>query len=256
MNNNETMYHIGLKKEDIKGAKYAILPGDPDRVDVIASHLEEPTFLNSSREFRSFLGRIHNEYVLVISTGIGAPSTAICIEELAQIGIENLIRVGTSGGMQLEVEAGDLVIASSAIREDGVSGEYLPIEFPAVANFDLVTALAASAKNLGYRYHIGTVHSKDSFYGQHHPEKMPISYELEQKWSAYVKGGTLCSEMEASALFITSQALKLKAAAILLVIWNQEREAAGLPQEKDFDVEKEIKVAIDAIKHLIEEENA
>lgn len=256
MENKDKMYHIGLKKEDLKGAKYAILPGDPDRVDLIASHLEEPTFLNKTREYRSFLGKIANEYVLVISTGMGGPSTAICVEELFQIGITNLIRVGTSGGMQLDVEAGDIVIASSAIRAEGTSREYLPLEFPAVADISLVNALIKSSENLGYKYHVGTVHCKDSFYGQHSPERMPVGSELKQKWDSYIKGGALCSEMETASLFTVAQVLKIKAAAVLLVIWNQERENAHLSQETNFDVEKEVKVAVDAIKNLIEEENA
>lgn len=254
MENKDIMYHIGLSKEDIKGAKYAILPGDPGRVETIASYLNNSVKLKQNREYTSYLGELENEKVLVISTGMGGPSTAICVEELAQIGIKYLIRVGTSGGMQLNVSAGDIVIASAAIRQEGTSKEYVPIEFPAVADIDLVNALRTSAKELNYKYHTGVVHCKDSFYGQHSPEKMPVSYELENKWQAWIKAGALCSEMETASLYTVASYLRLKAAAVLLVIWNQEKEKLGLPQEQNFNVDKEIQVAINAIKRMIKNE--
>lgn len=249
--NKEKMYHIGLSKEDIKGAKYVILPGDPGRVEKIAKFLEDSEFIGNNREYKSYLGKINNEYVLVMSTGMGGPSTAIAVEELAQIGIKYLVRVGTSGGMQMDVSAGDVVIATSAIRQEGTSKEYLPIEFPAVADFELTKYLKESADELGYVNHTGIVHCKDSFYGQHNPERMPISYELENKWQAWIKGGSLCSEMETASLYTVSSVLGLKAAAVLLVIWNQEKEKIGLPQETNFDNEKQIKVAIKTIEKII-----
>jgi len=250
--NKEKMYHIGLSKDDIKGAKYVILPGDPGRVEKIANFLEDSEFIGNNREYKSYLGKINNEYVLIMSTGMGGPSTAIAVEELAQIGIKYLIRVGTSGGMQMNVSAGDIVIATSAIRQEGTSKEYLPIEFPAVADFELTKYLKESADELGYVNHTGIVHCKDSFYGQHNPKRMPISYELENKWQAWIKGGALCSEMETASLYTVSSVLGLKAAAVLLVIWNQEKEKIGLPQETNFDNEKQIKVAIKGIEKLIQ----
>lgn len=251
MTNGDRMYHIGLTKENIEGAKYAILPGDPARVVKIAMQLENPKGLIISREYTSYSGEINGEKVLVMSTGMGGPSTAIAVEELAQLGVENLIRVGTSGGMQLDVEAGDIVIASSAIRQEGTSKEYVPIEYPAVANIDLVNALKKAADELGLKNHTGVVHCKDSFYGQHDPNRMPVGYELEQKWNAWIKAGALCSEMETASLYTVSSCLRIKAAAVLLVIWNQEREKAGLPQDKNFDVDREIKVAIKALQNII-----
>lgn len=247
----EKMYHINLSKNDLEGAKYAILPGDPTRVGSIAKYLENPKKIGQNREYTSYLGTIKNEKVLVISTGMGGPSTAICVEELAQIGITHIIRVGTSGGMQLDVSAGDVVIATGAIRQEGTSKEYLPIEFPAVADLDVTIALREAAKEQELTYHTGVVQCKDSFYGQHSPERMPVSYELENKWNAWIKGGALCSEMETASLFTVSSTLRLHAGAILLVIWNQEREKQGLPQEECFDTDRAIKVAINAIKKLI-----
>ena len=245
------MYHIGLSKEDIKGAVYAILPGDPGRVPKIAACLDKAEKLCVNREYTSYLGELEGKKVLVMSTGMGGPSTAIAVEELAAIGIKYLIRVGTSGGMQLNVSAGDIVIAQAAIRQEGTSKEYVPVEFPAVADIDLTIALKKASDELGYKNHTGIVHCKDSFYGQHNPERMPVSYELQNKWNAWIKAGTLCSEMETASLYTVSSVLGLKAAAVLLVVWNQEKEKKGLPQETDFDVNKEIFVAIKALSNII-----
>lgn len=250
MKNGEIMYHIGLCMEDIQGAKIALLPGDPGRVQKIAEKLDNPIKLKVNREYTSYLGEINNEKVLVISTGMGGPSTAICVEELHLIGIEKLIRIGTCGGMQLDVLAGDIVIANAAIRQEGTSKEYVPIEFPAVADIDLVNALRQSAQKLGYSYHTGVVQCKDSFYGQHDSEKMPVSYELMNKWEAWIKAGALASEMETAALYIASSTLRMKAAAVLLNVWNQEREKCGMDNNTNFGVERAIEVAINAIREL------
>ena len=251
MENKERMYHIGLTKSDIEGARYAILPGDPGRVPKIAEQLDTYKKLTVSREYTSYLGTLNNQKVLVISTGMGGPSTAICVEELKLIGIEYIIRVGTSGGMQLDVNSGDLVIAQAAIRQEGTSKEYVPVEFPAIANIDVINALIIAANKLGYKQHTGIVQCKDSFYGQHSPERMPVSYELQNKWNAWIKAGCLASEMETSSLYTVSQVLGIKAGAILLVVWNQEQENIGIKQDNNFDTEKAIKVAIEAIKLLM-----
>ena len=119
--------------------------------------------------------------------------------------------------MQEHTRVGDLVIANGAVRQEGTSLQYMPIEFPAVASSDMVSALENSAKENGAKYHIGVVQSKDSFYGQHDPESMPVSYELNQKWEAWVKGGVLCSEMEVSTLFVVGSYRKLRTGALLVV---------------------------------------
>ncbi|MEG0091770.1 MAG: uridine phosphorylase, partial [Oscillospiraceae bacterium] len=140
-----------------------------------------------------------------------------------------------------------------AIRMEGTSKEYLPIEFPAVANLDITCALRDGAKKLGYRFHPGIVECKDSFYGQHNPEKMPVSYELQNKWQAWLRGGCLASEMESAALFTVCSALGARAGAVMLCVWNQEREKAGLDNKNEHDTEKAIKTAVEAIKILIDE---
>lgn len=248
----EKLYHIQL--DDSHGAKYALLPGDPGRVEKIAQLLDEPRFIGSNREYTTWLGTLLGEPILVMSTGMGGPSTAIGIEELFMTGVRNFIRVGTCGGMALPVMGGDLVIATGAIRMEGTTREYLPIEFPAVADFELTGCLVDAARQGGYPFHTGVVQCKDSFYGQHSPGRMPVSYELEQKWQAWLRGGALASEMESAALYIVCQSLGAKAACILNTVWNQERRARGMDDAESHDTMRGIRVAVEAIKLHIQKE--
>ena len=245
-------YHIHLTEE--QGAKYAIIPGDPGRVEKIAAYLDDAKQVGYNREYNSYLGYLDGEKVLVVSTGIGGPSCAICVEELAKIGVDTFIRVGTCGGMQPNVQPGDVIIGSGAIRQDGTSREYLPIEFPAVADFKVTQALYNAAEKLGYRNHVGVVQAKDSFYGQHSPESMPIAPELLYKWEAWKRGGCLASEMEGAALFIVGAARKLRTGAVFHCVWNQEIAKSGMPKERKEDTSCAIKTAIEAIRLLISED--
>lgn len=248
----ERIYHLGLTHEQT--SKYAILPGDPGRVEKIAAFLENPKKEGSNREFTTFSGTLSGEKVFVTSTGIGGPSAAICLEELNVLGVDTVIRVGTCGGMQLEVESGDIILPTGAIRMEGTSKEYLPIEFPAVPDFSVVSALKKASENLGYRSHTGVVQSKDSFYGQHEPSRMPVGYELENKWNAWIKGGTLASEMECAAVFCVAANLSVRAGAVLTCVWNQERMAKGLSNPDSFDTESSIKTAVEALKIIIKQD--
>lgn len=251
---NEKQYHINLSKENT--AKYAILPGDPGRVEKIAALLDNPKEVSFNREYKTYEGFIDSQKVLVVSTGIGGPSTAICVEELTKIGVDTFIRIGTCGGMQMNVNPGDLIIASGAIRMEGTSREYLPIEFPAVADFMVTSALSKAAKNLKYTHHIGVVQAKDSFYSQHDPDSMGVSDELKSKWKAWIKGGCLASEMESAALYIVSAVRGLRAGSIFHCVWNQEQAGHGMPQDnKNSDTSSAIRTAIEAIKILIKEDN-
>lgn len=242
----EKMYHIGI--DNSHNAKYAILPGDPARVEKIAQYLDNPKKIGQNREYTTYLGQLEGENVLVMSTGMGGPSTAIGVEELFMTGVENFIRVGTCGGMNLKVKGGDLVIATGAIKMEGTSNEYVPIEFPAVSNFELTTSLVEAVKEKKYPYHTGIVQCKDSFYGQHDPDRMPVGYELKQKWDAYIKANCLASEMESATLFTVSQVLGTRAACILNTIWNQEREKANLDNPHVHDTSKAIETAVEAIR--------
>lgn len=242
-------YHIGLSKE--QGARYAIIPGDPGRVEKIAAFLDNPKHIATNREYNSYEGYLCGEKVLVVSTGIGGPSCAICVEELAQIGVDTFIRVGTCGGMQPNVKPGDVVIATGAIRQEGTSREYMPIEFPAVADFAVTNALYNAAERLGYDKHVGVVQAKDSFYGQHSPESMPNAPELLAKWDAWKKGGCLASEMESAALFIVSATRNLRSGGVFHCVWNQEVEQSAMPKNRKEDTSCAIKTAVEALKIII-----
>lgn len=248
----EQSYHIGFNAGH--GARYALLPGDPGRVEKIAQYLENPQFLCVSREYTTYIGELSGEKVLVMSTGMGGPSTAIGVEELSRTGVDTFIRVGTCGGMQLEVMGGDLVIPTGSIRMEGTSREYVPIEYPAVPDLTVTNALVQAAKASGKNYHVGVVQSKDSFYGQHDPGRMPVGYELQNKWQAWIKAGCIASEMEGAALFIVSSYLRCRAGAIFHTVWNQERANAGLDNPQIHDTTDAIVTAVEAIKLLIEQD--
>lgn len=253
----EKRYHIGFNEEH--GAKYAILPGDPARVERIAAYLEHPRFYAQNREYTTWLGEIDGTPVLVMSTGMGGPSTAIGVEELHQVGVETAIRIGTCGGIALPVQGGDLVVANGAIRMEGTSREYVPIEFPAVPDFDVTVALVEAAKAcaqqavLAYepQVHVGVVQCKDSFYGQHDPKRMPVSYELLNKWEAWKRAGTLASEMESAALFTVGATLGMRTGCILSCIWNKDREQLGQPSREVHDPGLACQAAVEAIRLLI-----
>lgn len=242
-------YHIGLGVEDI--GKYVILPGDPKRCEKIAAHFDEAKLVGDNREYITYTGYLNGEKVSVTSTGIGGPSAAIAMQELTKIGAHTFIRVGTCGGMQKNIKSGDIVIANAAIRAEGTSKEYAPIEFPAVSTFEITSALKNASNKLDLTSHVGVVQCKDSFYGQHEPDKMPISYELENKWNAWLKMGTLASEMESAALFTVANYLNVRCGSCFLVVANQEREKAGLENPVVHDTEMAIKVAVEAIRELI-----
>jgi len=244
-----TQYHIGLKDGDV--GEFVILPGDPKRCAKIAKYFDNPELIADKREFITYSGYLNGKKVSVTSTGIGGPSASIALEELVKVGAKKFIRVGTCGGMDTNVKSGDLVIATGAIRMEGTSKEYAPIEFPAVADYDMVTALKTSAENLKLPHHVGVVQCKDAFYGQHNPEIMPVSYELENKWQAWLKLGCLASEMESAALFVAGSFLRVKVGSIFLVVANQEREKLGLDNPIVHDTDSAIKVAIEAIKNCI-----
>lgn len=247
----EKIYHLELTPELTAGARAAILPGDPGRVEKIARFLDAPRKLAQNREFVTFAGSLGENRVLVTSTGIGGPSAAIAMEELAALGVTTFIRVGTCGGMQQNIEAGSLILPTGAVRMDGTSKEYVPVEFPAVPSFDVLSALVSAAGEAGKEFFTGVVQSKDSFYGQHEPERMPAAAELTAKWNAWKKAGVLASEMECAALFTVAASLGVRAGAVLLCVWNQERARAGLPNPECFETEDAIRVAVAALRKLL-----
>lgn len=243
-------YHIGVGKGEV--GRYVFLPGDPKRCEKIAKYFDQPVKVGDSREFVTYTGYLNGVKVSVTSTGVGGPSASIAMEELVACGADTFIRVGTCGGMDMNVQSGDLVIATGAIRMEGTSKEYAPIEYPAVADLDMVNALVEGAKRVNASYHTGVVECKDAFYGQHRPETLPNGQDLLRKWNAWLGMGCKASEMESAALFIVAGYLHVRCGTTLLVVANQEREKQGLPNPQVHDTDLAIRSAIEAVKYLIE----
>lgn len=246
---DELMHHIKCKPGQL--GRYVILPGDPGRVEKIAAYLDNPYHVQTYREYTTWNGTLDGELVTVMSTGMGGPSTAICIEELHKCGCDTLIRVGTCGGIQPETVPGTLIIPTGAIRKDGTGKEYVPVEYPAVPDYELVTALKTSAEKLGYPIAMGVAECKDSYYGQHAPETMPAEDELCSKWKAWKRAGAIASEMESSTLFIVAGIRRMRAATVLLLCRNREREAVTGLMDTEWDTSHAIETAIGAIRILI-----
>lgn len=245
----DKQFHLQIVPGDV--GKYVLLPGDPGRCESIAKQFDEYWHVVSNREFNIFSGTIDGELVSVCSTGIGGPSASIAMEELHNCGADTFIRVGTCGGIDLDVKAGDLVVATGAIRYEHTSSEYAPVEFPAVADFEITSILHKLSVDNGFRVHTGIVQCKDSFYGQHSPGVSPVSYELLHKWESWKRLGVKASEMESAALFVLASALKCRCGTILHVIWNQEREAELNDKSMDESTLHARKIAVDAVRELI-----
>ena len=242
MQEMERKYHIRCAVGDV--GRYCILPGDPGRVEAIAAYFDDARQIAYNREYNVWTGYLLGEKVTACSTGIGGPSASIAMEELAAIGADTFIRVGTCGGIAMDVLPGDVVVATGAIRYEHTSLEYAPIEFPAVADFEITAALKAASEDLGYRTHVGVVQCKDAFYGQHSPEKSPVYYDLLQKWESWKRLGVKASEMESAALGV-------RCGSCFHAVWKQEREKAGLVMPMTEDTSGAIKVGIEAMKRII-----
>lgn len=245
-------YHIQVAEGEV--GRYVIMPGDPKRCVKIAAYFDNPVLIADNREYITYTGTLDGVKVSVTSTGIGGPSASIAMEELYRCGADTFIRIGTCGGMQVDVKSGDVVVATGAIRMEGTSREYAPIEFPAVADISLTNALMAAAKDMGFTYHTGIVQCKDAFYGQHEPETKPVSYELMNKWEAWKRLGCLASEMESAALFVVADYLHVRAGSCFLVVANQEREKLHMENPVVHDTDGAIRVAVEALRRLIRED--
>ena len=245
----ERQYHIHCAPGEV--GRYVILPGDPGRCASIAAYFDNAKLIAQNREYTTYTGTLLGEPVSVCSTGIGGPSASIAMEELHKLGADTFIRTGTCGGIDLDVKSGDIVVATGAIRFEHTSLEYAPIEFPAVADFGIAAALTEASRALGYTTHTGVVQCKDSFYGQHSPEKSPVYYELLNKWESWKRLGVKASEMESAALFVVAAALHVRCGSCFHTVWNQEREKAGLDQDMSEDTSAAVKVAVEALKLVI-----
>ncbi len=259
MRNEEGLaFHLHIKEGDV--GRYVLLPGDPGRCEKIAAFFDNAHFVAQNREYVTWTGTLLGEKVSVVSTGIGCPSTAIALEELVDVGADTFIRVGSSGAMQPEARMGDVAIVTGAIRDEGTTLHYLPVEFPAVADIDVVTSLRQAAQVLGYRHHVGIAQSKDSFYGEVERTRMPMAERLEQRWKAWVAGGAVCSEMESAVIFILASLYRKRAGGAMLIINDDDLAETDEkdPDKKmaEFDADKVIRVAVEGLKLLIQGDKA
>jgi uridine phosphorylase len=250
-------HHILLRPGDV--GRYVLLPGDPGRSELIASYFDDAKFVAQNREYVTYTGTLLGEKVSVTSTGIGCPSTAIAVEELCKVGADTFIRVGTSGGMQPHIKTGDVAVITGAIRDEGTTSHYLPMEFPAVADLDVTMALKKGAAAAGITSYLGVSQSKDSFYGEVEPGRMPMDQRLHMRWKAWVDGGAICSEMEAASIFILSSIYRKRAGGVMLMAGADMGDATLQSTDMEkvmamFDVRRAISVAIEGLKVLIEQD--
>ena len=242
-------FHLKIRPGDV--GRYVLLCGDPARTEKIAAYFDSAVYLKSNREYTIWNGTLEGEKVTACSTGIGSPSTAIAVEELIHCGADTFIRIGSAGGMAPNVMGGDVVIGTGAIRMEGTTREYAPPEYPAVADYRIVNALADAAREEKVSFHVGVLHNKDNFYGQHSPDAMPVRDELKSKWQAFLDCGALASEMESAALFIISSIRRARAGALVQVFANQTRRAMGLDDPMSLDMDAAIRVGVRGLRNLI-----
>ena len=240
-------YHIHCKEGDV--GRYVLLPGDPFRTDKIAEYLDNPVLIAHNREHKTWTGFLNGEKVSVTSTGMGCPSAAIALEELIACGADTFIRVGTSGRVSEKSQNPDLtgVIITAAVRDEGTTRQYIPIEYPAVADRHIVGALADAAKKLNLNFDEGITHSKDSFYSQVFTDTVPSKNRIHDRIEAWKAGNVMCSEMESAALFVISSIRNVRAGGIM---------AFSDIEDQASTVDKAIRTACEGIKLLIERDKS
>lgn len=246
----EKEYHLDLRKGDV--GRYVLLPGDPARAAKIAEYFDDAREMAFNREYRTFTGTIDGTKLSVTSTGIGCPSAAICIEELIKCGADTFIRVGTAGGLQPETELGDVVITTATVREEGTSRQYVPLEYPAVADFEVTAALRDAAAKLGFRYHLGIGHTKDAFYTEGAVD-LPLKEQTSLQWRAWERANVLSTSMEAAAIYVISSIRRVRAGEVLAIIGLTYKDE---PIVDKVGIDEAIKVALEAVRILAARDNA
>lgn len=247
-------FHLNVSKNDLGGAQLAIIPGDPERVKKIATLLDEPIFLASNREFTLYRGLIEATPVIVCSTGIGGPSTSIAVEELAQLGVNTFLRVGTTGAIQPNIAVGDIIVTTGAVRLDGASLHFAPLFFPAVADFDVTTAMRSAAIKSGTVTHLGVTASSDTFYpGQERYDTFSgrVVSSLRGSLAEWQEMGVLNFEMESATLFTMCASSKLRAGCIAGVLVNRtQKEIPDPVQIKEIE-QNMVSVVVESARELI-----
>ncbi len=248
----EKKYHVGLAKGEV--GEYVLVPGDPGRTPAIAKYLDDAREVAFSREYRTFTGSLLGVPVSTISSGMGGPSVAIGIEELAELGVHTFLRVGTCGAAQPEIKMGDLVIATGSVRSEGTPNGYVPLEYPAVASLEVVNALVDASKAAKAPYHVGIIRSVDALYSDLVPDTMPRAKELRAELEMWSRAGVLSNDMESSTLFVVARIRKLRAGTINLCV--DELGAGEIHHLDPKYMDRMLRVAVDAVKLLIERDRA
>ena len=252
------VYHLDLDKKKIRGAKIALLPGDPFRSQTIAGKISEiygtlNEKLAWKREFCSYLAEIKGKKILITSTGIGGPSTSIAIDELAQLGVDTFVRVGTTGAIQDHINIGDVIITSGSVRLDGASTHYAPIEYPAVAHYEALNALVEGAKKTKVRYHVGITASSDTFYPGEERKDSFAKYVLRRfqgSTKEWQNLHVLNYEMESSTVLTLTASMGLRGGCITGVVNKTGMEEITKESLKSGE-ENAIKAAVAAVECLL-----
>ncbi|MCI6172988.1 MAG: nucleoside phosphorylase [Clostridiales bacterium] len=248
----KVMMHTALT-EGLVG-RYAFLPGSPERSAKIARYFDGPREVAYNREYRTFVGTLNGETVSVTSTGIGGPSTAIAVEELHELGVDTMLRVGTCASTSDKVRKGDIVIANGAVRMEGLGNHYLPLEFPAVPDYGMLKLLEQATVKLGFPYTVGITITKASFSTQTHPERHPIAHELVERWQSYIDGGALTTSMEDAPLYLVAASLGIRAASVMVSATDYKQYDHQTSQNVHDIEDRAIRVGIEMMKQLIEQD--
>jgi uridine phosphorylase len=249
VNNAQPQYHTHLVAGDV--GRYVLMPGDPARCAVIAAYLQDAEKVAQNREYTTYTGTLDGVPVSVTSTGIGSPSAAIALEELAEIGVDTFIRVGTSGALQNYLATGDVVIAQAAVRGEGTTSYYVPLSYPAVAHPVVLRALEDGARAVGVAARTGIVTSADALYADVAPHTMPLAALNTGDWgTVWTRAGVLAAEMECAALFVIGTIRGLRAGGVLTVV-----NATGVGEIEQsaarVDLDPMIRAALAGVAELI-----
>ena len=246
---NQMMLHTNLTREDV--GHYAFLPGSPQRVARIAEYLENAKFIRCNREHETYEGYLEGEHITITSTGMGGPSTVICLEELVRLGVHTFIRIGSCSTTAECVKRGDLVIPFAAVRMDGTSMHYAPVEYPATPNLEVLDAIRAAAAEKAYPSHVGTIITRDSFYTQNEADKKPVGYLLTPKWNAYKMMGAIATEMECAPLFIAGASLGVRTGCVTVCATDYNQYADDVNKYPMNYEPRAIETAIEAMRQII-----
>jgi uridine phosphorylase len=254
-----SVYHLALDHDAIEGATIALLPGDPGRVPHIARSdvFERPRELASKREYRTWIGHVEGAPVLVTSTGIGGPSASIAVDELAQLGVRTFLRVGTTGAIQPEIDIGTVIVTTGAVRLDGASTQYAPIEYPAVAHHEIVAALLRAAALAGVPARAGVSCTTDTFYpGQERYDSFGgyVPRRFQGATEEWRRLQVLNYEMEAATILTLAAALGLRGGCVAGVVVNRARSETVTAADLDLGERNAVAVATRAVELIVRQE--